>query len=144
MHRSGKAHWLTIVGILSIVLIGVLALFSRDSPAATAGSFMDALGDGDLDKLVDLSYMPGDTPDQVRKKWAFTLDAGKYYRFTYRITHVAQSDEKTGAATMQVVRNAIAGSSYEEKYQLPLVKVDGKWKVDANSISRGLYPALPR
>lgn len=144
MHRAGKAHWLTILGILSIFVIAFLAFFSRDSAASTAADFMVALSKGDAKRLTELSYFPGVSPEEVQKKWDFTVDAGKYYRFTWRITNVSQSDETSGAATMQVTRNAASGSSYEEKHQLPLVKTDDGWKVDVPSINRLLYPALPR
>ncbi|HRK21582.1 MAG TPA: DUF4878 domain-containing protein [Fimbriimonadaceae bacterium] len=144
MHRSGKAHWLTIVGILSVVAIGALMLFARDSAGSSAGQFMTALGKGDVDTLTKLSYIEGVPSEEVRKKWEFTTDVGKHYMFRWRIVNITQSDDKTAAATMQVTRNSAAASGYEEKFQLPLVKIGDDWKVDVTAISRGLYPALPR
>lgn len=124
--------------------MAVLVFFARDSAGATAGNFMTALAKGDVPELVRLSHMPEVSNEDLKKKWEFTVDAGKYYRFTWKITAVEQLTETTGTAKMQVMRNATSGSSYEENFQLPLVKIDGEWKVDVSSMNRGLYPALPR
>ncbi len=45
---------------------------------------------------------------------------------------------------MMVIRNAERDGAYEEKFELPLVKKDGKWKVEVLGLDRRLYPGLPR
>jgi hypothetical protein len=145
MKRAGKAHWLTLAGIVSIFIVIGLFLFAKDDVAETTGGFMNALARGDVGRLVELSYYPEINQDQLKKKWDFTVNrAGPHYRFSYRIVNITHSDPSTAAATLMVIRNVDSGSSYEEKFQLPLVKDRDQWKVDIRAISRTLYPGLPR
>jgi hypothetical protein len=81
----------------------------------------------------------------MRKKWDFAVNrAGKYYLFTYKITSARQIDENNAQVTMQFTKDAGDPSSYDAKYEIPLVKVGNEWKVDVKAISRELYPAIPR
>jgi len=144
MKRAGKAHWLVIAGLASLVVVAALFAFGRDSAGDAAHDFMSALAKGDVDKLTELSYYPGASKDELKKKWDFTVHkAGKYYRFLGRIVNVTQTDNENAAAVMQITRNA-DGGGYEEKFQLPLVKEGDEWKVDVRAISRSMYPGLPR
>jgi len=142
--QAGKVHWLIVAGIVSVVLVVGLFLFARDSAAETASGFMKALGSGDVDTLVKLSYLDNTSADEMRKKWDFAVHrAGPHYLFAWQLDNVVQSDSENAAASMQVTRN-IDQESFQEKFQLPLVKHDGKWLVDVRAINRKLYPALPR
>lgn len=144
MKRAGKAHWLMIAGLASVLVLLGLVIFGRDSAGETAAEFMTALGSGNAEKLTDLTFLGTGTKEEMRAKWEFaTKRAAPYYRFTWRITNVAESGPNDANVTLQVMRNASA-SSYEEKFQLPLVKVKDEWKVDVRSVSSQMYPGLPR
>lgn len=144
MKQAGKAHWLVIAGIASILVVVGLFLFAQDSAGDTAHRFMTALAKGDVETLTELSYYPEGSKEELKEKWDFAVNkAGKHFLFFGRIVNVSQSAPDTAAATMQITKNPQAGG-YEEKFQLPLVKEGGDWKVDVRTISRTMYPALPR
>lgn len=108
---------------------------------------MTALAKGDVDTLTKMTYLGANTSeDQIRKEWNFACNtAGKHYVFMWRITSSMEQDPgKVGSVQMQVTRNANTPGSYEEGFQLPMLKVNGQWKVDVRGISRQMYPALPR
>lgn len=144
MKQAGRAHWLTIAGILSVFVVAGLFFFGKDSAATTAGDFMSALAKGDVDTLTELSFFQGATKEQLREKWRYTVkEVGPHYVFAWRISGITRSEENSAAAKMQVIRNLDQGG-YEENFQLPLVKENGDWKVDVRSISRAMYPGLPQ
>ncbi|MGV3614878.1 MAG: hypothetical protein ACO1SV_06045 [Fimbriimonas sp.] len=145
MNQSGRVSLLGILGLLSFVLIAGLLFLSRESLNSVGGRFMSALAKGDVDTLTEMSYLGKRSPEEIRKMWTFsTKTAGKYYNFRYRITSARQADQKSGTVTMMFVRDADSPSSYEEKRELPLVKVGEDWKVDVANITRDIYPGLPR
>ena len=143
MKRAGKAHWLVIAGIASILVIAGLFFFGKDGAGETARNFMMALSKGDAQTLTDLSYVSETPKEELLKRWKFATEVSKHYLFIWRITGVTHTDSQTAAATMQVTRNP-DGEGYVEKFELPLTKTDGSWKVDVRGINRSLYPALPR
>lgn len=144
MKQAGKAHWLIVAGIASLLVVLGLFFFGKDNAALTASEFMKALGKGDVDKLVALSYYEGGDRQTLREKWDFAVHrAGPHYIFAWRIAGIQKSDPENAAAVLMVTRNADQGG-YEEKFQLPLVQKGGDWKVDVRAINRLLYPALPR
>ena len=144
MKQAGKAHWLTIAGILSIFVVAGLFFFAKDPVGETANDFMVALAKGDIDTLTELSSFQGATKEQLKEKWRFTIEeVAPHYMFAWKILSVARSDENTAAARMMVRRNADRGG-FDETFQLPLVKENGEWKVDVRSISRAMYPGLPQ
>lgn len=145
MKRSGKVHWMVLVGLVGILAIAFLLLFSKESASVAAQRFMMALAKGDVETLTKMSSMPGRTEEDIRKQWEFaTKEAGPYYRFVWQINRSNDSGPNTSAVVMDVLRNATDAQSYQEKYELPMIKENGVWKVEVSSISRGLYPALPR
>ncbi len=143
MLRAGKAHWITVIGSVGFVLLLVVFLIPTSSPNTAANSFMSALADGDIEKLLLFSYYNGDR-EKLRKQWEFSVnEAGKYYVFRWRNVGVKEADDQTAAVKLMVQRN-YGPESYDEKFDLPMVKVDGKWLVDVASVSRALFPAIPR
>ena len=145
MNQSGRVSVLGILGLLSFVLIATLLFLSRESLNSVGGRFMSALAKGDVDTLTKMTYLGKRSPDEIRTMWTFTTKtAGKYYNFAYRITSSQQSNATNGSVTMQIMRDADSGSAYEEKRELPLLKVGDEWKVDVANISRDIYPGLPR
>lgn len=145
MKRTGRVHWLYLVGIAGVILLAILLLTSGSSPSAAAGEFMRALAKGDVNKLTELTYIKDKSSDQVRKEWDFAVNtAGPYYRFAYQLRDEHIQSDKQASVTMDFTRNFSAKGSYSEHYELPLVKQDGKWKVVVPSISREIFPDLPR
>jgi hypothetical protein len=142
MLRAGKAHWITLSGIVGVlVLVGVI-LFGGDSPTSVANRFLVALARGDVDTLMDLSYFEGDR-QSLRIQWDYaTKVAGPYYRFTWRIVTEKIASEQSAAVKTQFERDYGPGS-YPENIDIPLVKSDGRWKVDVRGLYRRMYPALP-
>ena len=131
------------VVVAVVALVGLL-FAGQKSPAETGSRFMDALARGDVDALVKTSYVPGESPEDLRKQWAFTVgNPGKHYLFHWEITSSNTVDDDTANVKLSVQRNLGPGS-YDENYGLPLHKVNGEWKVDASGISREMYPGLPR
>ncbi len=144
MKQAGRAHWLIVAGVASVVLVIGVFLFGKDSAGEAASGFMTALGSGNVDRLVELSYFDKSSKEDLRKQWDFAVHrAGPHYLFAWKLVNVSESDANNAAATLAVTRN-LGQEGFEEKFQLPLVRQDGEWKVDVRAINRTLYPALPR
>lgn len=143
MRRAGRVSPLFLGVVLAAVALAILLLYGQEGPAAAGSRFMDALARGDVKTLAETSYVPGKSPEELRKAWEFTTAAGKHYLFHWEITSSSQVNDHDATVRLAVQRNFGPGS-YDENYGLPLHKVDGKWKVDASGISREMYPALPR
>jgi hypothetical protein len=145
MRRAGRVSLVSILALVAIAMVAVVLLFSKQSLSNVGGQFMDALARGDVNKLAELSSLPKDSPDEVKQKWEFaTQVAGKDYSFKWTITSESQASEDSGTVRLQVERNFGSGSSYGENFELPMVKVNGQWKVDVAGISREMYPGLPK
>lgn len=152
--QLGKINFL-VLGLAMMVIMFVAALaLAKESLESTGVRFMDALARHDVEKLVELSYI-GETDvtkidarkKRLREEWDFSVNtAGKYFSFAWRVTSGTKSSEKSGAVTVQVIRNLKGGSvgGYEEKFELPMEFEDGKWKVEVGAINRDMFPALPR
>lgn len=144
MKRAGRVSFLMLVGIVAVVGVIVLLFFGRANPTAAASQFMEALAKGDVPTLTRLSHMEGRTPEQVREAWEFTTSVpGKHYRFVWNFTGQFQPNDTTATVSMRVWRN-FGPAAFDEKFELPLVKKDGQWKVDVREINREMYPGLPR
>lgn len=145
MNRSGRASWVLIAGLVGTALVVVLLLLGGEAPTSVAGKFMTALSLGDVKTLADLSYLPGEDKAKITKEWDYTVNVtGPYYRFKFEIRSERIITDTEAAVSLSVWRNYFSGISYDEKYELPMVKVDGKWKVDVRGINREMYPGLPR
>lgn len=145
MKQSGRASLMTIAAIVAVLLVVGLMFLGKESVTSVGDRFLKALYFGDVETLTKMSYLGNDTEDQMRKKWDFAVNrAGKYYLFAYRITGGKQVSDDTAQVTMQFIKDAANPGSYEEKYEIPLVKVGNEWKVDVKGMNRTIYPALPR
>lgn len=144
MKRRGRINLIVAIGALGVVVIGLFLFLAQESPATAANRFMVALAKGDVPQLMESSFYDGDR-ENLRKQWDFATGvAGTYYRFSWRILNTVNSDSRNASVDMFVWRNATSPMTFEERFQLPMVRVDGQWKVDIKSVSRKLYPALPR
>ena len=151
MHRlSGKVHWMILVGGIGVLLIIGLSFLGLDSPTGTAARFMGALASGDYKTVAAASHVekrPNESLEDARKRmeedWKFAIEtAGKHYRFRYRLMgQIIEGDQ--AAVNMQVWKNYSA-AAYEENFDLPIIKSEGKWKVAVRGMSRKWFPAVPR
>lgn len=106
---------------------------------------MDALARGDSKKLAQLSFIEGVSQQDLEKKWDATVQgASRYYRWGWRPHLATQASDSVAAVSFQVTRDWDLPGSYEEKFELPMLKRDGQWKVDVRRIDRRMYPFLPR
>ena len=144
MKRSGRTSIVVIIALALVAAVVVLFLMAGESPSGVASKFLTALAKGDSKTLAETSFIEGVSQDELQKKWEATHEVTKYWQFNYMIQDTTQQDANNAAVVMQWVKNATSQASYGEKYELPLAKRDGKWKVDVRGISREMYPALPR
>lgn len=139
-----------LVGGFGVLLIVGLSFLGLDSPTSAAARFMGALARGDYKTVAATSEIvkrPNEDLEAARKRleeeWKFAIEtAGKHYRFRYRLMGQIVTGEKA-AVNMQVWKN-YSPNAYEENFDLPMVKDEGKWKVAVRGMSRKWYPAVPR
>lgn len=145
MKRAGRISPLVVIGVICILLVIPLFFVTQKGPEIVARDFMTALGNGDANKLASLSIIGNDDEPTRVKDWQQSLEVGKHYYFTWRITDVTENTPDTAAVQLQMRRNLqLAMGKDELKYELPMKKVGGAWKVDVGSMDRDIYPALPR
>lgn len=145
MKQSGRVNWIVVTLLAIVLVLAALMVFSGESATSAAARFMTALSKGDVDGLADMSYFnPPRDRESVKKAWNRTLEIGKHYRFVWMIKSSKSPAPGRSSVTMEVTRDADKGTAYAENFSLDLIQQDGKWKVDTRSISRELYPALPR
>lgn len=144
MKGSGRV---SLVGLLSVLALGLVVsvlFMSKESLGSVGSRFMSALSKGDVDSLTKMSYTDNKNQGDMRKQWETSVKVGKYYNFFWRVLSSTQADANTGSVRVGVTKSPESGSSYEENFALPMIKVGDEWKVDVKAISREMYPALPR
>ena len=100
---------------------------------------------GNVDQLVEATYVGSDNKNHLRKEWEFTTKvAGPHYRFTWKILGYSQQGPNNASVKIEIVRNALNSGAYPEHFDLPLLREGGRWKVRATALSREIFPALPR
>lgn len=144
MKRRGRVHWLTIAGSAGLVIALLLFFLAGEGPASVAGRFMGALARGNYKQLAEMSYFPDKDQKTVEEEWKYaTQVGGRHYLFAYEIFGQVEATSKTASVRMKMTRN-LSPSAYEENQSLPLIKADGKWKVDVRAMSRQIYPFMPQ
>lgn len=134
-----------VLGLAGLLVIGGFLLFNQESPDSAGAKFMFALAKGDSAKLTDLSYISGASKEDIKKQWDYaTKVAAPHYLFAFRLNGSSQSSPDEASVKVMMFRNVGDPGSYEEKFELPMVRKEGRWLVDVAGINRGLYPALPR
>jgi hypothetical protein len=129
--------------LLGVIIVGAMFL-GGESYTTAANRFMSSLAKGDVDELTKVSYIPDLSSEEIHKKWEESVRESEHYRFAWKSVADAQDSETKASVKLLVVRNAFGKSGYDENFGLSLVKVKGKWLVDVRSISRKMYPWLPR
>lgn len=144
-----------IIGII-LVTVAVLALLftlQQSSPEAAAAEFLKALTNRDTQAAARLSHLENPTKP-LAEQWDYAFNkAGKHFLFLVsEVGRVQRHSEDR--ATISVSYYEFTGpadggdlpvnASSNETYELPMIKVDGQWKVDLSSLTRRFYPYLPR
>jgi hypothetical protein len=148
--QSGKINILALAFLAIVGMIVASLAFAKEDPSAVGAQFMDALARHDVDKLTELSYVDKETPAEIeaakkhlREQWDFSVNvAGQHYPFFWKISNSNKATESNATVTVQISKGG--PNAYDEKYELPLLRSNDKWKVDATGISRTMFPALPQ
>lgn len=146
MKRAGKVSPLVILGVLGFVGILAVLLLTRTgtSPAQRVSQFFTALGKADIDTVLESSTF-GERPDEeMRPKWEQCLERSKYYRFAMQIKETTYTNDEEATVAVDMYQNVTNVNIASKRFQIPVVKINGEWKVDARSLTRQAYPALPR
>lgn len=147
--QTGKINLLTLGAIVMVAMIGGSFFLAKEDPSNVGSQFMDALARHDVDRLTALSYVGKDDPAAVEAEkkrfheaWDFCVNtAGQHFLFTWKISNSTIATDNHASVTVMVTKAGPA--AYEEKYELPMEKENGKWVVDVGSISREMFPGLP-
>ncbi len=141
--RQGRVSFWTIAVVACVLAIFVLFFLGRESPGAASTKFLSALAELDLKTVTETSVLPGESQEELRKQWQRTLEVAKYYRWSWKIVDTTRTTPEQATVKLRVWRNLEGGASYDEPFELQLLKKDGRWKVDVSQLSREMFPALP-
>ncbi len=144
MRRAGRFNPIVLIGLVSAIAIIVALFFAKDVPTSATNEFLVAMAKRDVKKVTELSAYEGSRAE-LEKQWDYCLNvASLHYRWIYKIRSYRETAPGQAAVAIGFTKNAFDESSYEENFDIPMKKVDGKWKVDVRSMSREMFPALPR
>jgi hypothetical protein len=143
--QSGRIALLLLLPLAVVVIWLFVVLTAPPNPGDKATEFMQALAKGDVDRLTEMSYMPGLERDEIRKRWEYTTQVvGPHYGFIFRLQNHRMTAENEAAVRFEVYRDIYAGTTYAEPFEIPMIRVNDEWLVDVRSINRDFYPGLPR
>ena len=138
MKQRGRVNFLVLVSVVTLAGLVAAVLFASEPPENVAYKFMTALSKGDVEKLTDLSVVDGDR-EAMRKQWDYTVHvAAPYYRFVWALGESRVLDDTHASVKVEI--NPDQG---QEPYHLAMEKVDGKWKVRVQELTRDMFPYLP-
>ncbi|MDI9636685.1 hypothetical protein QPK87_09715 [Kamptonema cortianum] len=140
---SGKVHWMVIGGLLAIVAVIVILTSGKETPQIRAAIFMNALARGDAETLAKSSYSANKSEEEILAAWKQSVSDSEFYRFKYEVKGAALASQTEASVRLMVWRN-YSPDGYDEPFQLKMKKVNGEWKVELESLSRAMYPFLPR
>ena len=148
MKRSGRIHWLILIGIVGLVALAVLLFVGGTGPTVVADKFLTALSKGDVNTLADLSDPGSKSKEQLRKEWDFVVHkAAPYYQFKWRLKeeHIQPGGND---ASVDFIANVDLEKgehlAFDQKFELPMARRNGAWKVRVAGINRLFYPFMPR
>lgn len=145
MKRAGRVHWLILTSLISAVAVIGILFSGKESPEQACHRWLLALAKHDIPTLVENTYMEGASKEEMTAAWTRTLNvSGPYYRFTWQMKKSSQPEPTRASVDVNWYKHADSPSTYAENYGIPMEKVDGKWKVDVRSITRDMFPGLPR
>ncbi len=127
-----------VIALLVAIPVMLVGCAKSDSAAIkdSINGFVAALNDGDYEKCTD--YLVGIT---TANKAAIAAELGGLEAFVQNIevTKIEEINVDGSSATAKVTMNvtlaaALGGGSMEQTIDLPLSKVDGKWKFAGDDI----------
>jgi hypothetical protein len=134
-----------LVGAVGVIFLLGISLFSATGPEANAKAFMSALAAGDAETLTRLSSSKGMRPETLLDQWKFTTGtAAKYFSFRWSFDAITSERDDTATVKFSILHFVGQYGSQTDKFELPMVREDGQWKVAVNQLSRNLFPGLPR
>jgi flagellar basal body-associated protein FliL len=142
--QTGKISLTWVLVILGVAIIAATFLFGQSSPSSATVRFLDALARGDAKTLTEVTYLEGQSEEEIREQWEYATHIGEYYRFLWEVNSETMHGDENATVAVSYIVNADRGSSYEEIYRIPMTQIDGEWKVDLSQMTREIYPALPR
>lgn len=146
--QAGRLSFVGLLGLLGLCIVvglGAFFVFGVQTPEQATQQFMTALAERDVDRLLETSVL--DRPSRpLREQWEFCLNvAAKGLPFAWRIGEARQMDDKRAYVEVFMVEFAVGGAKEsDEPFRIPLVRDDGKWKVDLAGVPRDFFPGLPR
>lgn len=144
MHLAGKISATLIVIVAFVIGLVAMSLRPNESPTLAGAQFMAALAEGDAEALTELSYRDDLSKEEMLEMWTYTTQVvAVYFTFTYGITGESKPSEDTAVVSMDYAKRAGMSGSYDERYELPMKLVDGKWKVEVFALNRKMFPGLP-
>ncbi len=145
MKRSGRFNPFIVVGVICALLLVPLFLIGRRGPENYAADFLNALGDGDANRLAEVTVIGNHNFEERKKLWEESLANSKYYTFSWRISDVTKLDDDHSAVTIQERRNLqIRMGEDEDAHMITVIKTNDGWKVLIDGMDREIYPFLPR
>lgn len=123
----------------SFAVIAIIISRGTTPPDVAANRFFYAMATRNVDDLMKYGYYPDADEAFIRRQWEYALTiAGRHYLFSWDMRGTVSETEDHAIVRVDFLRQ------WAEPGDVSLVKVDGQWKVDVFSISRDLYPALPK
>lgn len=142
--ESGRVSLLGVAGLVAFVLMIGLFFAARESLSTVGSRFMTAWCKADEPTLTKMSFM-GDLPaEEISKRWKKSLDNAKYVHFTWVLVGSEQLSDDEGTVRLKVTCPSDSPSSYDQSFQLKMLRVKGDWKVDIQALPRDIIPMIPR
>jgi hypothetical protein len=142
--ERGRINPIIALGCLGVAVIVILMFMSSSSPEAAGERFMRALAAHDVRTLTEMSHL--EKPERpLAEQWDECVNKrAKNYMFVWvwEGFHTEGTDAAVGK--LHLVEFPGPEPKDSETFELPLLLVDGNWKVDLASLSRKFFPALPR
>ena len=135
---------IAVFGVLGLLAIGLVMLMLGQSPEEAGKEFMTALAKGDVAKLTEMSYLP-EPEKPIEQQWKETFEKhAKNYVFAWKMEGSEKMSNEEAVVKVLIVEFRGPELHENDVANLPLVKKDGKWKVDLRSLTRTFFPGLPR
>ncbi|MEZ5163272.1 MAG: hypothetical protein R2688_05885 [Fimbriimonadaceae bacterium] len=138
-----RTSFVAIAGGIGAIIVLALFAFSGQTAQGQTAKFFDALARGDAKELAATSYVEGRSQEEIEQEWAKAVERAKYFRFSWFVRSSVNHGPDQATVRLGYTPNYYPGS-YDENYQVDVMKVDGQWKVHLPSLSREMYPFLPR
>lgn len=137
-----KIHPIALLGVVGVVAIVVILFMTGDSAQSRANLFMAALAEGNAEKAAELSDIANLDEAAEVEAWKETVKRSRHYLFSWTVMGAVPTDSERTSVRMRIVRN-VSLNAYEEPFDVVMVKKDGEWLVDTDSLSRDIFPWLP-